>query len=79
VLRRAVNGAVEAGTLEGLVDRLISETHDRARDDDVQRIFLATYRLFTTDEDLFRILQRRFDEMGDVLRFSHARGSIRYP
>ncbi len=79
MLRRAVNGAVEAGTLEGLVDRLISETHDRARDDDVQRIFLATYRLFTTDEDLFRILQRRFDEMGDVLRFSHARGSIRYP
>lgn len=78
VLRRAANGAIEAGTLEGLVDRLITETHDHARDNEFQRVFIATYRLFTTGEDLFRILKRRFDEMGDVLRFSHTRVSNRY-
>ncbi|KAH9171468.1 ras guanine nucleotide exchange factor domain-containing protein [Lactarius sanguifluus] len=78
VLRRAPDGAVEAGTLEGLVDRLITDTHDRARDNEFQRVFVATYRLFTTGEDLFKILKRRFDEMGDVFRFSHNRVSIRY-
>ncbi|KAH9057104.1 ras guanine nucleotide exchange factor domain-containing protein [Lactarius deliciosus] len=78
VLRRASDGAVEAGTLEGLVDRLVTDTHDRARDNDFQRVFVATYRLFTTGEDLFKILKRRFDEMGDVFRFSHNRVSIRY-
>jgi len=78
VLRRAPDGTVEAGTLEGLVDRLITETHDRAKDNEVQRVFITTYRLFTTGEDLFRILKRRFDEMEDVFRFSHTRVSIRY-
>jgi hypothetical protein len=78
VLRRAADGAVEAGTLEGLVDRLVTETHDRAKDDEVQRVFITAYRLFTTGEDLFSILKRRFDEMGDVLRFSNTRVSIRY-
>ncbi|KAH9039389.1 ras guanine nucleotide exchange factor domain-containing protein [Lactarius hengduanensis] len=78
VLRRAPDGAVEAGTLEGLVDRLVTDTHDRARDNEFQRIFVATYRLFTTGEDLFKILKRRFDEMGDMFRFSHNRVSIRY-
>jgi len=34
------------------VDHLINETHGRAGDNDVQRVFMATYRLFTTDEDL---------------------------
>ncbi|KAI9433953.1 ras guanine nucleotide exchange factor domain-containing protein [Lactarius indigo] len=78
VLRRAPGGAVEAGTLEGLVDRLITDTHDRARDNEFQRLFVATYRLFTTGDDLFRILKRRFDEMGDVLRLSPNTVSIRY-
>ncbi len=58
--------------------RLVTETHDRARYNGVQRVFMATYRLFTTGEDLFGILKRRLDEMGDVLRFSHTRASIRY-
>jgi son of sevenless-like protein len=78
LLRRAADGTVEAGTLEGLVDRLITETHDRAKDNEVQKVFIATYRLFTTGEDLFGILRRRFDEMGDPLRFSPTRGSLRY-
>ncbi|KAH9057640.1 hypothetical protein EDB87DRAFT_1746990 [Lactarius vividus] len=78
VLRRAPDGAVEAGTLEGLVDRLVTDTHDRARDNEFQRVFVATYRLFTTGGDLFKILKRRFDEVGDVLRFPHNRVSIRY-
>jgi hypothetical protein len=57
---------------------LVTETHDRAKDDEVQRVFITAYRLFTTGEDLFSILKRRFDEMGDVLRFSNTRVSIRY-
>jgi RasGEF N-terminal motif len=77
VLRRSADGTVEAGTLEGLVDRLLKETHDRARDDEVKRIFLATYRLFTTDENLFRILKRRFEESG-VSDTPSPLGSIRY-
>ena len=60
------------------MDRLVTETHDRAKDNEIQRVFMTTYRLFTTAEDLFGILKRRFDEMGDVLRFSNTRVSIRY-
>lgn len=75
LLCQAADGTVQAGTLEGLLDRLVTETHDRAKDDEVQRIFIATYRLFTTGEELFRILKRRFDEMGEL---SHAKASIRY-
>jgi hypothetical protein len=76
VLRRSADGTVEAGTLEGLVDRLLKETHDRARDDEVKRVFLATYRLFTTDQNLFKILKRRFEESG--ANTLSPLGSIRY-
>ena len=65
-LRRTPDGTVEAGTLEGLVDRLTKDTHDRAKDDEFRRVFLATYPLFTTGEDLFRSLKRRIEEVGDV-------------
>jgi RasGEF N-terminal motif len=64
VLPGPANGTVDAGTLDGLVDRLLKESQDRAKDDQVKRIFLAIYRLFTTDENLFKILKRRFEEMG---------------
>jgi hypothetical protein len=74
LLCQAADGTVEAGTLEGLMDRLVTETHDRAKDNEVQRIFIATYRLFITGEELFGVLKRRFDEMGEL---SHAGGSIR--
>ncbi|KAI0255389.1 hypothetical protein BJV78DRAFT_1279551 [Lactifluus subvellereus] len=79
VLRRSADGTVEAGTLEGLVDRLLKETHDRAKDEDVKRVFLSTYHLFTTDENLFGILKRRFEGLGDSDAPSlSAPGSIRY-
>ncbi|KAI9448931.1 ras guanine nucleotide exchange factor domain-containing protein [Lactarius psammicola] len=78
VLSPALGGAVEAGTLEGLVNRLVTKTHDHAKDNEYQRVFVTTYRLFTTGEDLFRILKRRFDEMGDMFPFSHTMASIRY-
>jgi len=77
LLRRTADGTVEAGTLEGLVDRVIKDTHNRAKDDEVRRVFLFTYRLFTTGEDLFGRLKRRFDETGDV-RASVPSASIRY-
>jgi hypothetical protein len=71
---------VEAGTLEGLVDRLLKETHDRAKDDEVKGIFLATYRLFATDENVFEILKRRFEEIGvsGPPNLSAFRGSTRH-
>jgi hypothetical protein len=77
LLRRTAEGIVEAGTLEGLIDRLIKDTHDRAKDDEFRRVFLATYPLFTTGEDLFRGLKRRFEEVGDV-QTSIPAGSSRY-
>ena len=81
VLRRSADGTVEAGTLEGLVDRLLKETHDRAKDENVQKVFLATYHLFTTDENLFGVLKRRFEEMGDsdAPSLSASTSSIRHP
>ena len=77
LLRRTADGTVEAGTLVGLIDHLIKDTHDRAKDDEFRRVFLATYPLFTTGEDLFRSLKRRFEEMGDVQSFISS-GSGRY-
>lgn len=77
LLRRTADGTVEAGTLAGLIDRLIKDTHDRAKDDEFRRVFLLTYPLFTTGEELFRGLKRRFEEMGDVQSFIPS-GSSRY-
>jgi RasGEF N-terminal motif len=81
VLRISADGTVEAGTLEGLVDRLLRETHERAKDDEAKKVFLATYRLFTTDEIVFGIFKRRFKEMevSDASNLSVPRGSIRHP
>ena len=80
ILLRSTDGTVEAGTLEGLVDRLLKETHDRAKDDEFEAVFLATYRLFTTDENLFEILKRHFEDIGvsDPKNLSAFRGSIRH-
>jgi RasGEF N-terminal motif len=80
VLRGSADGTVEAGTLEGLVDRLLKETHDRAKDDEFKAVFLATYRLFATDENLFEILKRHFEDIGvsDPKNLSAFRGSIRH-
>jgi hypothetical protein len=75
LLRRTADGTVEAGTLEGLIGRLIKDTHDRAKDNEFRRVFLATYPLFTTGEDLFRSLIRRFEEVGDM---QASTGSSRY-
>lgn len=77
LLRRTADGTVEAGTLVGLIDRLVKDTHDHAKDDEFRRVFLTTYPLFTTGEDLFRSLERRFEELGDVQSFLPS-GSSRY-
>jgi RasGEF N-terminal motif len=77
-LRRSADGTVEAGTLGGLVDHLLKVTHDPVKDDEVTRVFFATYRLFITDENLFRVLKRRFEEIGvsDTPNLSTPLGSI---
>ena len=77
LLRRTADGTVEAGTLEGLVERVIKDTHDHAKDNEIRRVFLATYHLFTTSEDLFKKLKGRFEEMGDV-QTSIPSASVRY-
>jgi RasGEF family protein len=69
LLRQTADGTVEAGTLAGLLDRLVEDTHDPAKDEEFRGIFLATYPLFTTREILFRSLKRRFEEVGDVQSF----------
>ncbi|KAJ1565330.1 hypothetical protein HK096_003415, partial [Nowakowskiella sp. JEL0078] len=48
---------VKGGTLEALVERLTA--HD-ASDPNYMSAFLLTYRSFTTSEELFRLLHRRF-------------------
>ena len=77
LLRRTADGTVEAGTLEGLVERVIKDTHDHVKDNEVRRVFLATYQLFATSEDLFKKLKRRFEAMGDVQTFIPST-SVRY-
>jgi len=77
LLRRTADGTVEAGTLEGLVQRVTKDTHDHVKDNEVRRVFLATYHLFTTSEDLFKKLKGRFEEMGDV-QTSIPSASVRY-
>jgi hypothetical protein len=77
LLRRTPDGTVVAGTLIGLIDRLIKNTHDPAKDVEFRRVFLVTYPLLTTAEDLFRSLKKRFEEMGDVQSFIPS-GSSRY-
>jgi hypothetical protein len=66
LLRITADGTVEAGTLEGLVDRVIKDTDNRAKDCEFKRVFLATYHLFSTGEDLFKRLKRRLEETRDV-------------
>jgi hypothetical protein len=74
LLRRTADGTVEAGTLEGLVERVIKDTHDHIKDNEVRRIFLATYHLFTTSEELFKKLKGRFEE----IQTSIPSASVRY-
>jgi hypothetical protein len=77
LLCRTPDGAVVCGTLVGLIDRLIKDTHDHAKDIEFRRVFLATYPLFTTAEDLFRSLKGRIEEMRDVESIITS-GSSRY-
>ncbi|KDR73425.1 hypothetical protein GALMADRAFT_124495 [Galerina marginata CBS 339.88] len=56
-----VNGVVSTGTLEGLVHRLITNFNLRS-DIEYRDILLTACADFTTPEDLFVILSRRFHE-----------------
>jgi hypothetical protein len=61
LLRRAIDGTVSAGNLEGLVSRVITDIEDPSRNDRFRATFLTTYQLFATNEHLFDILKRRFE------------------
>ncbi|KAH9483782.1 Serine/threonine-protein kinase STY17 [Psilocybe cubensis] len=55
------NGVVVSGTLEGLVDRLIGANFKSSRTDvEYQDVLLTACADFTTPEDLFALLSRRF-------------------
>ena len=61
IVRRNAEGLVDAGTLEGLVGQLLADT---GKDQlEYRSAFLTSYRAFTTSEEVFNILQRRFDDM----------------
>ncbi|KAI0052243.1 ras GEF [Auriscalpium vulgare] len=62
LLKRAADGTVEAGTLQGLVRRLTMNTADPLEDADFRSMFLTAYQLFTTSEELFGVLQLLFEE-----------------
>jgi hypothetical protein len=61
LLRRAIDGTVSAGNLEGLVFRVITDIEDSYRNDRFRATFLTIYQLFATSERLFDILKRRFE------------------
>ncbi|KII88779.1 hypothetical protein PLICRDRAFT_42015 [Plicaturopsis crispa FD-325 SS-3] len=63
LIQHARDGSVDSGTLEGLVDRLITDSKDFRKDTEYRRIFIATYLAFTTSENLFATLVRRYDEV----------------
>jgi len=65
ILRQSPDGAVEAGTLEGLVRHLLTD------DVEFRTVFMSTYRLFSTGEAFFTILRRRFDDVGTTLSMEH--------
>ncbi|KAH7915727.1 ras guanine nucleotide exchange factor domain-containing protein [Hygrophoropsis aurantiaca] len=54
------DGTVKAGTLGGLVDKLI---HEQTSDQDIsfQKTFLLTFRTFVSPEDLLNLLMERFE------------------
>ncbi|RXW24190.1 hypothetical protein EST38_g1647 [Candolleomyces aberdarensis] len=55
------SGEVVAGTLEGLVDRLVDNFNLR-KDEEYREVILTACIDFITSEDLFGMLQWRFDE-----------------
>ncbi|KAI0050015.1 ras GEF, partial [Auriscalpium vulgare] len=80
LLKRAADGTVEAGTLHGLAKRLTMNTTEQTKDVDFRFVFLTTYRFFTTSEDLFAVLRRRFEEASEGLTITAVPGSgVRYP
>lgn len=54
------DGFVEAGTLKGLVYRLLTP-EDSSGDLEFKGTFLACYRAFTTSEDVFNALESKFE------------------
>ncbi|KAI0295804.1 hypothetical protein BC826DRAFT_272338 [Russula brevipes] len=65
LLLSAVDGAVSAGNLEGLVSRIITGTTDSAGDDHFRDVFLTIYQLFATSERLLEVLYGQF-ELSDL-------------
>ncbi|KAI5124038.1 hypothetical protein M0805_003867 [Coniferiporia weirii] len=55
------DGSVKAGSLVGLVDRLLKDTEGGyTRDQEFREVFLTTHRLFASTRDILRLLIRRF-------------------
>ncbi|KAI9457793.1 hypothetical protein BJY52DRAFT_1223704 [Lactarius psammicola] len=61
LLRRASDGSVSVGNLEGLLTRVITGSADPSRDESFKAVFLTIYQLFASSEQLFGILKRRFE------------------
>lgn len=62
-IRFKPDGSVKAGTLAGLVDRLIKDTPGNdgySRDQEFREIFLTTLRLFSSPQEVLRHLVHRY-------------------
>jgi len=57
---RAVDGSIRAATLEGLVEQLVTECYGSRKARDFMNTFFTTYTAFTTADEVFQRLFRRF-------------------
>ncbi|KZV65841.1 ras GEF [Peniophora sp. CONT] len=65
IVRASVDGRVEAGTFEGLVQRLFTDTGQTSEDVAYRFIFLACYRIFTSSSHLFQRLRAYYEDVDD--------------
>jgi len=77
-VRRSDDGSIEAGTLEGLVEMLTTDS-DVRKDEEYRDIFLISHTAFTSSEAVFTSLVRRYHEV-DANTGVHAeyRARVRY-
>ncbi|KAF7984065.1 hypothetical protein HWV62_17613 [Athelia sp. TMB] len=59
---RSVDGSIEAATLDALIGELISLSSDVQRSVEYRDVFLSTCVAFTTNEEVFSRLLRRFED-----------------
>lgn len=65
IVRTNSDGRVEAGTFEGLVQRLFTDSGQTSEDVAYRFIFLACYRIFASSSQLFQRLRAHYEDVDD--------------